>query len=42
MRRPRKVWEVVSDFNGLPRWLPTIESSRIVLARTAKSAAFAS
>ena len=28
-----EVWEVVSDFNGLPRWLPTIESSRIILGK---------
>jgi len=30
---PEEVWEVVSDFNGLPRWLPTIESSRIILGK---------
>jgi uncharacterized protein YndB with AHSA1/START domain len=30
---PEQVWEVVSDFNGLPRWLPTIESSRIILGK---------
>ena len=27
------VWEVVSDFNGLPRWLSTIADSRIVLGK---------
>jgi mxaD protein len=30
---PEAVWEVVSDFNGLPRWLPTITESRIVLGK---------
>jgi hypothetical protein len=30
---PEQVWEVVSDFNGLPRWLPVIESSRIILGK---------
>ena len=30
---PEQVWEVVSDFDGLPRWLPTIESSRIILGK---------
>ncbi len=28
---PDVVWEIVSDFNGLPRWLSTITDSRIVL-----------
>ena len=27
---PEAVWEVVSDFNGLPRWLSTITESRII------------
>jgi len=31
--RPEVVWEVVSDFNGLPRWLSTIVESRIVLGK---------
>jgi len=26
-----QVWEVVSDFNGLPRWFPFIKESRLVL-----------
>jgi mxaD protein len=30
---PEVVWEVVSDFNGLPRWLSTITDSRIVLGK---------
>ncbi|MGH8731582.1 MAG: SRPBCC family protein, partial [Burkholderiales bacterium] len=30
---PEQVWGVVSDFNGLPRWLPVIESSRIILGK---------
>jgi mxaD protein len=30
---PEVVWEVVSDFNGLPRWLTAIAESRIVLGR---------
>ena len=30
---PEAVWEVVSDFNGLPRWLSTITDSRIVLGK---------
>ncbi len=30
---PERVWEVVSDFDSLPRWLPTIESSRIILGK---------
>ncbi len=30
---PEVVWDVVSDFNGLPRWLSTITASRIVLGK---------
>jgi mxaD protein len=30
---PEAVWEVVSDFNGLPRWLPVIVESRLVLGK---------
>ena len=30
---PEAVWEVVSDFNGLPRWLPVIVDSRLVLGK---------
>ena len=30
---PEEVWEVLGDFNGLPRWLPTIQSSRIILGK---------
>lgn len=30
---PEVVWEIVSDFNGLPRWLSTITDSRIVLGK---------
>ena len=30
---PAAVWEVVGDFNGLPRWLSTITESRIVLGK---------
>jgi uncharacterized protein YndB with AHSA1/START domain len=30
---PEVVWEVVSDFNGLPRWLSTITDSQIVLGK---------
>jgi len=30
---PEAVWEVVSDFNGLPRWLSTITESRIILGK---------
>src|SRR5262245_61288588 len=30
---PAAVWAVAGDFNGLPSWLATIESSRIVLGR---------
>src|SRR5262245_48311909 len=26
------VWAVVSDFNGLPKWLATIADSRIILS----------
>lgn len=28
---PEQVWEVAADFNGLPRWLPTIVESRLIL-----------
>lgn len=31
--RPEVVWDVVSDFNGLPRWLSTITESRIILGK---------
>jgi mxaD protein len=27
------VWQVVSDFNGLPRWLPVIVESRLILGK---------
>src|SRR3954462_15795858 len=27
------VWAVVSDFNGLPRWLPVIVESRLILGK---------
>jgi uncharacterized membrane protein len=30
---PEVVWDVVSDFNGLPRWLPVIVDSKIVLGK---------
>jgi hypothetical protein len=30
---PEAVWAVVSDFNGLPRWLPVIVDSRLVLGK---------
>jgi len=30
---PEAVWDVVSDFNGLPRWLSTITESRISLGK---------
>ena len=30
---PEAVWEVVGDFNSLPRWLSTIAESRIILGR---------
>ena len=30
---PEAVWEVVGDFNGLPRWLSTITESRIILGK---------
>ena len=30
---PDVVWDVVSDFNGLPRWLSTITESRIILGK---------
>jgi hypothetical protein len=31
--RPEVVWDVVSDFNGLPRWLATITESRIIVGK---------
>lgn len=30
---PTQVWAVAGDFNGIPRWLPTIAESRIILGR---------
>lgn len=30
---PEQVWEVAGDFNGIPRWLPTIAESRIILGK---------
>ena len=36
---PEVVWEVVSDFNGLPRWLSTIAESRIVLGKNREEGA---
>ena len=36
---PEVVWEVVSDFNGLPRWLSTISESRIVLGKNRQAGA---
>jgi len=30
---PEAVWQVVSDFNGLPRWLPVIVESRLILGK---------
>ena len=36
---PEVVWEVVGDFNGLPRWLSTITESRIVLGRNREEGA---
>ncbi len=36
---PEAVWEVVSDFNGLPRWLPTIVESKIVLGKNRQEGA---
>ncbi len=36
---PEVVWEVVGDFNGLPRWLSTITESRIVLGKNRQEGA---
>ena len=36
---PAAVWEVVSDFNGLPRWLSTITDSRIILGKNRETGA---
>ena len=36
---PEAVWEVVGDFNGLPRWLSTITESRIVLGKNREEGA---
>lgn len=36
---PEVVWEVVGDFNGLPRWLSTITESRIILGRNREEGA---
>lgn len=36
---PEAVWEVVSDFNGLPRWLPTIVASKLVLGKNREEGA---
>ncbi|MEO8004507.1 MAG: SRPBCC family protein [Betaproteobacteria bacterium] len=36
---PEEVWEVVSDFNGLPRWLPVIVESKIVLGKNREEGA---
>jgi mxaD protein len=36
---PEAVWEVVSDFNGLPRWLSTITDSKIVLGKNRQEGA---
>lgn len=33
---PEEVWEVAADFNGLPRWLPLIVESRLVLGENRK------
>lgn len=30
---PEAVWAVAGDFNGIPRWLPTIAESRIILGK---------
>ncbi|MEO8159070.1 MAG: SRPBCC family protein [Betaproteobacteria bacterium] len=30
---PEAVWDIVSDFNGLPRWLPPIVESRLILGK---------
>lgn len=31
---PDEVWAVAGDFNGIPRWLPTIASSRMILGKS--------
>jgi mxaD protein len=36
---PEEVWDVVSDFNGLPRWLPVIVESKIVLGQNRQEGA---
>ena len=36
---PEVVWDVVSDFNGLPRWLPVIVESKIVLGKNREEGA---
>lgn len=36
---PEEVWEVISDFNGLPRWLPVIVDSKIVLGKNREEGA---
>ena len=36
---PEVVWDVISDFNGLPRWLPVIVESRIVLGKNRQEGA---
>ncbi|HYJ18853.1 MAG TPA: SRPBCC family protein, partial [Burkholderiales bacterium] len=30
---PDEVWTVAGDFNGIPRWLPTIAASRMILGK---------
>ena len=36
---PEVVWDVISDFNGLPRWLPVIVESKIVLGKNRQEGA---
>ena len=36
---PEVVWDVISDFNGLPRWLPTIVESKIVFGKNRQEGA---
>ena len=36
---PEVVWDVISDFNGLPRWLPVILESKIVLGKNRQEGA---
>lgn len=31
---PDEVWAVAGDFNGIPRWLPTIAESRMILGKS--------